>query len=83
MRHVGHGEAEMKPRRIPHRGFADRNIGMHRERRLHIGEGRDDDAPDALDGVERQDAAMALAPGGASCRLRAPDGTPSRPPGSA
>ena len=33
---------------------------MHRERRLHVGEGRDDDAPDALDGVERQDAAMAL-----------------------
>ena len=33
---------------------------MHRERRLHIRERRDDDAPDALDGVERQDAAMAL-----------------------
>ena len=33
---------------------------MHRERRLDVGEGRDDDAPDALDGVERQDAAMAL-----------------------
>ena len=60
MRDIGHGEAEMKPRRIPHRGFADRNIRMHRERRLHVGEGRDDDAPDALDGVERQDAAMAL-----------------------
>ena len=50
----------MKPRRIPHRGFAQRHIRMHRERRLDIGEGRDDDAPDALDGVERQDAAMAL-----------------------
>ena len=60
MRDVGHGEAEMKPRGIPHRGFADRDIRMHRKRRLHIGEGRDDDAPDALDGVERQDAAMAL-----------------------
>ena len=60
MRDVGNGEAEMKPRRIPHRGFADRNIGMDRKRRLHIGEGRDDDAPDALDGVERQDAAVTL-----------------------
>ena len=35
-------------------------VGMHRERRLHVGEGRDDDPPDALRGVERQDAAMAL-----------------------
>ena len=33
---------------------------MHRVGRLHEGEGADDDAPDALDGVERQDAAMAL-----------------------
>ena len=33
---------------------------MHRERRLDVSERRDDDAPDAFDGVERQDAAMAL-----------------------
>ena len=33
---------------------------MHRERRLHVGEGRDDDPPDALGGVERQDAFVAL-----------------------
>src|SRR4051812_4248872 len=32
---------------------------MHRKRRLYISERRDDDAPDTLDGVERQDAAMA------------------------
>ena len=60
MRDIGHDESEMKPRRIPHRGFADGNIGMHRERRLHVSEGRDDDAPDALDGVDRQDAAVTL-----------------------
>ncbi len=60
MRDIGNGEAEMKPRRIPHRGFAERYVGMHRKWRLHIGEGRDDDAPDAFDGVERQDAAVAL-----------------------
>ncbi len=33
---------------------------MHRERRLHVGEGGDDDAPDAFGGVERQDAFVAL-----------------------
>jgi hypothetical protein len=33
---------------------------MHRERRLHIGEGGDDDAPDALRGIERQDAGVAI-----------------------
>ena len=31
---------------------------MDRERRLHIGEGRDDDAPDTFRGIERQDALM-------------------------
>ena len=31
---------------------------MDRERRLHIGESRDDDAPDAFGGVERQTAVM-------------------------
>ena len=52
-----------------------------RERRLHIGEGRDDDAPDALGGVERQDARDGARPAAASCRPRAPAGTPSRIPG--
>ncbi len=60
MRHERHREAEMEARGIPHRGFAERQIGMQRERRLHVGEGRDDDAPDAFDGIERQDAAMTL-----------------------
>jgi hypothetical protein len=45
MRDVGHGKAEVEARRIPHRGFADRDVGMHRKRRLHIGEDRDDVAP--------------------------------------
>ena len=39
---------------------ARRQVGMHRERRLDIGEGGDDDAPDALDGIERQDAFVPL-----------------------
>ncbi len=60
MRHIRHEETEMEARGIAHRGFADRHVGMYGERRLHIGEGRDDHAPDALDGIERQDAAMAL-----------------------
>ena len=60
MRHKRHGEAEVKPRRIPHRGFAGGEVGMHRERCLHVGESSDNDPPDALHGVERQDAAMTL-----------------------
>ncbi|MFK4678558.1 hypothetical protein ABIF39_000315 [Bradyrhizobium diazoefficiens] len=50
----------MESHGIAHRGLAHRDVGMHRERRLHVSERRDDDAPDALDRVERQDAAMAL-----------------------
>ncbi len=60
MRHERRGEAEMEARGIAHRGVAGGEIGMHRERRLHVGEGRNDDAPDALDGVERQVAVMAF-----------------------
>jgi hypothetical protein len=60
MRHEWHGEAEVKPRRIPHRGFAGGEVGMDRERRLDVSESGDDDAPDAFHGVERQQAAMAL-----------------------
>jgi hypothetical protein len=37
-------------------GVARREIGMHGERCLHLGEGRNDDSPDALGGVERQNA---------------------------
>jgi len=33
---------------------------MYGKRRLHIRKSRDDDTPDALDGVERQHTAMAL-----------------------
>ena len=60
MRHERHGEAEMEARGIAHQRIAGGQVGMHGERRLHVGEGRDDDAPDALDGVERQVAVMAL-----------------------
>jgi hypothetical protein len=60
MRHEGDGETEMEARGIAHRRIARREIGMHGKGRLHIGEGGDDDAPDALDGVEREDAAVAL-----------------------
>ena len=60
VRHERHREAEMEARAVAHRCVARRQVGMHGERRLHIGEGRDDDAPDALGGVERQDAVMAL-----------------------
>ena len=60
VRHIGHGEAEMEPRRIAHRRVAAGNIGMDAVIGLHIGEGRNDDAPDALDRVERQQPAVAL-----------------------
>jgi hypothetical protein len=33
---------------------------VHGERRLHVGEGRNDDPPNALDGVERQDTFVAI-----------------------
>jgi hypothetical protein len=52
-------EAEMEAGGIAHRRVAAGNVGMDGVVRLNIGEGRDDDAPDALDGVERQQALMA------------------------
>ena len=60
MRHEGHRETEMKPGGIAHECVAGGEIRMHGERRLHIGESRDDDAPDALHRVERQVAVVAL-----------------------
>ena len=60
VRNERHGEAEMEARRIAHERVAGGEVGTHRERRLHIGEGRDDDAPDALDRVEREAAVVAL-----------------------
>ena len=60
MRHERHREAEMETRGIAHQRVAGGEIGMHGERRLHIGEGRNDDPPDALGGIERQVAVMAL-----------------------
>ncbi len=58
--HERHREAEMKARRVAHVRIARRQVGMDRERRLHVREGRDDDAPDAFRRVERQQPAMAL-----------------------
>ncbi len=59
MRLERHGETEMKSRGIAHQRIAGRQVGMHGKRRLHIGESRNDDPPDALDGIERQVAVMA------------------------
>src|SRR5215208_8538584 len=56
MRHKRNGESEMKARAVAHQRVTGREIGMNRERRLHISEGRDDNAPDALGGIEWQDA---------------------------
>ena len=50
----------MEAAAIAHLRIAAGNIGMDAVIRLHEGEGRDDDAPDALDRVERQDAFVAL-----------------------
>ena len=59
MRLERHGEAEMESRGIAHQRIAGGQIGMHRKRRLHIGESRNDHAPDALGGIKRQIAVMA------------------------
>ncbi len=60
MRHERNREAEMEARGIAHQRVAGGEVGMHGERRLHIGESRYDDPPDALDRVERQVAVMTL-----------------------
>ena len=60
MRHERHREAEVEARAVTHVSVARGEVGMHGKRRLHIGEGRDDDAPDALHGIERQDAFVAV-----------------------
>ena len=84
MRDVRHGEAEVEARAVAHLRVAAGIVGVHGVIRLHISEGRDDDAPDALDRVDRQEAAMALdqrahhlrlavRPEGAAAALRALD----------
>ena len=60
MGHERHREAEMEARGVAHVRVAGGQVGVDRERRLHKGEGRDDDAPDALGGIERQDAFVAI-----------------------
>ena len=60
LRAIGHGETEMEAGAVAHLGVARLDVDMHRKRRLDIGEGGDDDAPDALGGVEGQLALVAL-----------------------
>ena len=60
MRHERHREAEMEAGAVADMVVAGREIGVNGERRLHIGEGGDDDPPDTFGGVERQDAGVAL-----------------------
>ena len=57
---VGHREAEMEAGRVAHRRIAAGNVGMDGVGRLDIGEGRDDDPPDAFRRVEGQDALVTL-----------------------
>jgi hypothetical protein len=70
-----HREAEMERALSRIAAFAAEMSACTEKRCLHIGEGRNDDAPDALGGVERQDAAMALDQPASSCRPRARAGT--------
>ena len=49
-----------KPLAVAHRRLAGGEVGMDAKRRLHKSERRDDHPPDALDRVERQDAAVPL-----------------------
>ena len=50
-----HREAEMEPGAVAQARVAAGDVGVDGIGRLHVGEGRDDDPPDPLDGVERQD----------------------------
>lgn len=58
MRNIGHRKAEMKPRRVAHGAIAGRDVGMDAERRLHISKCGNDDAPDILGRIERQNATV-------------------------
>src|SRR4051812_42367603 len=61
--HVWHErncESEMETCAVAHKRVTGGEIGMYREWRLHIGECRDNNAPDALRGIKRQDASVAL-----------------------
>src|SRR5271167_4317584 len=60
MRHERYREAEMKARGVAHERVASGQIGVRGEGRLDIGEGGDDDTPDAFNSVQWQDTAMAL-----------------------
>jgi hypothetical protein len=60
MRDERHGEAEMKAGGIAHRRIARGEVGVNGERRLHVGKGRDNDPPNALGGIERQDTPVAV-----------------------
>src|SRR5271154_2592147 len=46
----------MEPAAIAHRRIAARSVAMYAISGLDEGEGRDDDPPDALDGIERENA---------------------------
>src|SRR3954470_13573367 len=60
MRREWDGEPEMEARAVAHQRVTGGEIGMQRERRLHIGESRDDNAPNTLRGIERQNTLMAV-----------------------
>ena len=60
MRDERDGEAKMKAGGIAHQRVARGQIGMHGEGRLRVRESRDDDPPNAFDGIERQNAFVAL-----------------------
>ncbi len=53
-------KTEVEPRTVADRSVATRHVGVHRVGRLHVGERGYDDAPDALDRVEREQAAVPL-----------------------
>ena len=60
VRHIRDGEAEMEARGIAHRRIAAGDVDMDAVIRLHEGEGRNNNAPNSLDGIERQQPAVAL-----------------------
>jgi hypothetical protein len=55
-----HRKAEMEARGIAHRRIPRRQVGVNGERRLYIGESGNNDSPDTLGGVERQDSFVPL-----------------------
>ena len=60
MRNEWHRKTKVEARRVADGRIPGGQIRVHAERRLHIGKGGNDDAPNAFRGVERENALVGL-----------------------